>query len=105
MSGFAADPEVVAAAARPLDDAIDALTTALAGFDPGTGSMVGPGRLGGVLDALVSSTVGELSAVRAGITDTAAVLTSVGRTYAEAELAAMDELGRHDPGRNLGGAR
>lgn len=94
MSGFAADPEVVAAAARPLDDAIDALSTALDGFDPGTGSLIGPGRLGGVVDALVSSTVGELSAVHAGITDTAAVLTSVRQTYAEAELAAMDELGR-----------
>lgn len=92
MSGFEADLAAIGVTARVLGSAADSVATAVDRLDGCAG--LGPGRLDGVVGALITDAREELSGVLRAVTADAALVESVRAGYADLDSDAAERLRR-----------
>jgi hypothetical protein len=92
VSGFEADLAAIGVTAGVLGSAAESVAAAVDHLDGCAG--LGPGRLDGVVGALVDDTRRELSGVLHAVTDDAALVESIRGGYATLDEDAADRLRR-----------
>jgi 3-oxoacyl-ACP reductase-like protein len=92
VSGFEADLAAIGVTAGVLGSAVESVSTAVDRLDGCAG--VGPGRLDGVVGALITGTRDELSGVLRAVTDDAALVESIRGGYASLDEDAAATLRR-----------